>query len=215
MRGIKTLGIGLFALLALGAPMAGTASAASKLILRTAGKGVLAAGAEIKISNPGLLFVTANFNMECTENALTGTLTNNSAAKDKMNIGSERSTGGEPEEACKTTGVLGYVKIKADDLPWTQELTTRGTGSTKGTKRVVFEWTFPAAGDVVCIWESPKVAETFTPGKAGSPTPFELNVKEQLFKRSKKGSNAACPTEGRLTGAFVIESGGETVESEL
>jgi hypothetical protein len=213
---MKTLGISLLALLAVGALMASTAGAAKeKVVLKlSTAKGLLAKGAEIKASSENLIFVTADGNLECTENVLTGTLTTNSSTKDKSSITAERSVGKEPEEACKTTTVLGAAKIKAGDFPWTQELTTKNTGSTKGTKKVLFESKFPAAAEATCIFEAAKVAQTFTAGKAGSPTPVELTVKDQEFKRGK-GSNAACPTSGKLSGTFTVTSGGETVDSEL
>ncbi|HTZ64238.1 MAG TPA: hypothetical protein VMB51_09045 [Solirubrobacteraceae bacterium] len=217
MRSIRTLGITLLALCALGALMASTAAAKEKPVLKlsTKGKGLLSAGAEVKASSSNLVFVTSAGDLECTENVLNGTLTNNSAKKDKASVTSESSTGKEAEGDCKTSTLLGRTKIKAGDFPWTQELETNGKGSTKGSKKVLFESVFPEAGNIVCIFEASKVADTFKPGAAGSPTAVTLTVTNQVFKRSKKGSNAACPTEGKLSGSFELTSSGETIDSEL
>ncbi len=218
MRSIRTLGITLLALCALGALMVGSAVAAKEkpaVKLSTKGKGLLSAGAEVKASSSNLVFVTSAGNLECTENVLNGTLTNNSGKKDKASVTSEKSAGKEAEGDCKTSTLLGRTKIKAGDFPWTQELTTKGTGATKGSKKVLFESTFPEAGNIVCIFESSKVADTFKPGAAGSPTAVTLTVTNQVFKRSKKGSNAACPAEGKLSGSFELTSSNETIESEL
>jgi hypothetical protein len=218
MRSIRILGTGLLALLAIGALLASSAVAAKEkpvVKLSTKGKGLLAAGAELKASSSNLVFVTSAGNLECTENVLSGTLTNNSEKKDKGSVTSEKSAGKEAEGDCKTSTLLGRTKIKSGDLPWTQELTTKGTGATKGTKKVLFESVFPEAGSIVCIFEASKVAETYKPGAAGSPTPVSLVVTNQVFKRSKKGSNAACPAEGKLSGSFELTSGGEAIEAEL
>jgi hypothetical protein len=218
MRSIRTLGITLLALCALGALMVSSAAAVKEkpvLKLSTKGKGLLSAGAEVKASSSNLVFVTSAGNLECTENVLNGTLTNNAAKKDKASVTSEKSSGKEAEGDCKTSTVLGRTKIKAGDFPWTQELATSGKGTTKGTKKVLFESVFPEADNIVCIFEASKVADTFSPGAAGSPRPLTLTVANQVFKRSKKGSNAACPKEGKLSGSFEVTSGGEAIEAEL
>ncbi len=214
MRSIKMMGISVLALFAIGAFMAGTADATAVLKLSTKGKGLLGAGAAVQASSSNLVFVTSAGNLECSENVLSGTLTNNSAAKDKSSVTSEKSSGKEAEGDCKTTTVLGRAKITAGDFPWTQELNTKGKGATKGTQKVKFESRFPEAGNIPCIFESKKVAQTFKVGKAGSPVPVSLVVTNQIFKRGK-GSNAACPTEGKLSGTFELTSGGEAIESEL
>jgi hypothetical protein len=211
------MGTGLLVLFALGALMATSAVAAKEkpvVKLSTKGKGLLAAGAEVKASSSNLVFVTSAGNLECSENVLNGTLTNNSSAKDKVGVTSETSAGKEAEGDCKTTTLLGRTKITSGDFPWTQELTTKQTGATKGTKKVKFESVFPEAGNAICIFESGKVKETYKPGAAGSPTPVSLVVTNQVFKRGK-GSNAACPSEGKLSGSFELTSSGETIESEL
>ena len=77
-----------------------------------------------------------------------------------------------------------------------------------------FESVFPESGNIKCIFESGKVADAFKPGAAGSPTPVSLVTTNQIFKRGK-GSNEACPAEGKLSGTFELTSGGEAIESEL
>ena len=102
MRSIRILGTGLLALFAIGALVASSANATVVLKLSTKGKGLLAAGSEVKASSSNLTFVTSAGNLECTENVLNGTLTNNSSAKDKAKVTSEKSSGKEAEGDCKT-----------------------------------------------------------------------------------------------------------------
>jgi hypothetical protein len=216
MRSIRILGTGLLALFAIGALMASSAIGAAKPVVKlsTKGKGLLSAGAEVKASSSNLVFVTSAGDLECTENVLNGTLTNNSSAKVKASVTSEKSAGNEADGTCKTSTLLGRTAITAGDFPWTQELTTKGTGSTKGTKKVKFESVFPESGNIKCIFESGKVADTYKPGAVGSPAAVSLVVTNQIFKRGK-GSNAACPAEGKLSGTFEVTSGGEAIDSEL
>jgi hypothetical protein len=214
MKQIRTVGLLLMALLAIGAALASSASAKTVLIGRTA-KGPLAKGAELKASSTNLKFVTSAGNLECTSNVLTGTVSVNEAAKDKGTITEESSTGNEAEKDCKTTTVLGRTKIKAEGFPWPTEFTTKGVNTVKGTKKVAFRSIFPEASNVECIFESSKVTSSFTVGAHGKPVPAEITTTNQVFKLSKKGSNAACPKEGKLSGTFAITSNGEVVETEL
>ncbi len=213
MRSIKILGISLLAVFTIGTLVASGADAAV-LKLSTKGKGLLASGAPLQASSTNLVFATSAGNLECSENVLTGTLTTNSSKKDLASITAERSVGKEAEGDCKTSTLLGRAKIKAGDFPWTQQLTPGGAGATKGTKKVLFESSFPEAGGIVCIFEAGAVKGSFKAGAVGSPTPVSLAVANQLFKRSKKGSNPACPAEGKLSGTFELSSGGEVLESE-
>ena len=214
MKQIRTVGLWLAAMLAVGSALATGASASTVLIGRTA-KGPLAKGAELKATSSNLKFVTSSGNLECSSNILTGTVTLNESAKDKGTITEESSTGKEAEGDCKTTTVLGRAKIEAKGFPWPTEFTTKGANTVKGTKKVTFKSTFPEAGNIECIFESAKVSSKFTVGAHGKPVPVELTTSNQVFKRSKEGSNAACPKEGKLSGTFSTTSGGEVVESEL
>jgi hypothetical protein len=99
--------------------------------------------------------------------------------------------------------------IVAGGFPWPTEFTTKGTSTVKGTKKIAFTSTFPAAGGAKCIFEAAKDLSTFKVGGA-----VELTTKEQLFKLGK-GSNAACPKTGLLSGHFTVTSGGETINSSL
>lgn len=191
------------------------ASAKTVLIGKTANGLPLAKDAEIKATSTNLTFVTSAGNLECSNNVLTGTLETNEAATDKGKITEEQSTGEEAEGDCKTSTGLGRAKIEAKGFPWPTEFTTKGANTIKGTKKVTFKSTFPEAGNVECTYESAKLASTFVPGEAGERVPAEITTSNQVFKLSKKGSNAACPKEGELSGTFTATSGGETLETEL
>lgn len=212
MKRMRIMGLSLVAVFAMSAVAVNSVSAAAKpkpvLKLVTA-KGDLAVGAELKASSSDLVFVTSAGNLECSSNVLTGAITvNNNASKDKANITAESSTGEFEGGACKTTTPLGPALITASGLSWPAEFTNKGTSTLKGTKKVVFTSVFPLAGGAKCVYESAKVASTFTVGGA-----TELTTSNQLFKYNKKLSNAACPTEGKLSGHFAVTSGGETVET--
>jgi hypothetical protein len=213
MKHIRTVGLWLAAMLVICAALATGASAKTVLIGRTA-KGPLQKGDELKASSSNLKFVTSAGNLECTSNILTGTVTLNEAPKDKGTITEESSTGNEAEGDCKTTTVLGRTKIEAKGFPWPTEFTTKGANTVKGTKRVEFKSVFPEAGNIECTFESAKVSSKFTVGAPGKPVPTEITTSNQLFKL-KKGSNSACPKEGKLSGTFAVTSKGEVVESEL
>jgi hypothetical protein len=215
MRRIRIIGVCLVAIFALGAITAVSASAAEKAVVKlSTGKGLLAPGAELKASSSNLIFVTNAGTLECSSNVLTGTLTNNSATKDKGSLTSESSTGElsfeGKEHLCKTSGILGAVEIESKNFPWPVEFTTKGTGKLKGTKKVSFQSTFVESGGIKCTFEAGKVAITHT--TSGN---LEIKTSSQLFKINKKTSNAACPKEGHLTGTFTVTSGGETVKIEL
>ncbi len=212
MRRISTMALCLTAALAIFAVAASGASAKSILIAKTA-KGPVKAGQELQAFSSNLVFATSGGNLECTSNTLKGVVETNEAPKDKGKITQESSTGeesfGSEHNLCRTTTVLGPVKIKANGFPWPTEFTTKGTNKVKGTKKVAFEGDFVETG-VNCNYEAGKVASTF---KIGGPA--ELVTKNQLFKLNKKTSNPLCPTEGRLSGSFSVTSAGEVVESEL
>ncbi|MGA2319551.1 MAG: hypothetical protein ABSG95_02255 [Solirubrobacteraceae bacterium] len=200
----------LTAIFATSALVLANASAKAKVLVLKTAKGPLAKGAEVKASSSNLIFVTSAGNLECTSNVLTSVLETNEAKKDKAKVTEEQSTGQEEGGACKTSGGLGRDLIVAGDLPWPTEFTTTGQDTIKGTGKVQFASTFPAAGDMKCIFESAKVASTFkVPGLA------ELTTSKQLFKLEAKKSSKACPKTGRLSGTFAVTSAGEAVESEL
>lgn len=187
MTHIRTGGLWLAAMLAVGAALATSASAKTVLIGRTA-KGPLAKGAEIKASSTNLKFVTSAGNLECSSNILTGTLETNEAAKDKGKITEEQLTGKEAEGDCKTTTVLGRAKIEAKGFPWPTEFTTKGKNTVKGTKKVTFKLTFPEAGNVECIFESAKVSSTFTPGKPENRCRLKSRPRTRCSNSARKGA---------------------------
>ncbi|HEX7609997.1 MAG TPA: hypothetical protein VF380_04915, partial [Solirubrobacteraceae bacterium] len=154
------MGLLLIAVLAVGIMAAGSASAAKEkpVVKLSTAAGPLVAGQEIRASSSDLVTVTAAGNLECSSNVLTGTLTINNAVKDKGSITSEASTGEEGGGACHTTTVLGPAVISATGFPWPLELNTKKQMTLKGTKKVIFTATFPAAGGVECNLEGSKIA---------------------------------------------------------
>lgn len=213
MKRMRIMGLSLVAVFAMSALVAGSASAASVLTLETAA-GPLVAGQGIVASSSNLIFKTSAGNLECSSNVLTGEVKSNKLAKDLGTITSESSTGEFEGGACKTTTPLGVALITSSGLPWPTSFSTKGENQVKGTKKVTFKSVFPEAGGAICIFESAKVVSHFgTPTKTA--TPVVLTTTEQLFKKSTKGSNAACPVEGKLSGTFTVTSNGETVLSHI
>jgi hypothetical protein len=218
MKRMKIFGLSIVAVFAMSAVVASAASAKIVLTLKTS-SGTLKAGDPIKADSSNLIFVTSAGNLECSENELTGTVTTNGEVKDKGSIAAEKSTGAEGGGACKTTTPLGPALIASSKLPWSLELLASGKGKVKG-KKVTFTSTFPAAGGAQCAFEASTVNTTFPrlkPKKGEKLTfgPLILTTTAQKFKLNKKTSNAACPTEGKLSGEFSMTSAGKTIESEF
>jgi hypothetical protein len=212
MKRISVIALTIAALFAMMAVLASGASAAKKptnLTLKTA-KGELASGANIKAESTNLVFTTSAGNLECSKNSIEGKVGSNSTKKDKGEIETESSTGSETVEgksgACKTTTPLGSTIITTSHLPWEAIFTDKGVNEVKG-KKVSFTSHF--SGGIECTFEASKVKSTFNIGGATT-----ITTSKQKFKLAK-GSNAACPKEGTLTGTWAVTSGGETVESEL
>lgn len=210
MTRMRIMGLSLVAVFAIAAVFSGTAFAKAKVLTLKTGAGALASGAELRAESSNLVFVTSAGNLECTSNILTGTVTTNNATKDKGSVTKESSTGGEAGGLCKTTTGLGPASIESSGFPWPIEYKNTGASSIKGTKKIAFTSTFPAAGGAKCTYEAAKVASTIN--TSGVVTQTTTN---QVFKANKKTSNAACPTEGKLSGEFKLFSGSEAVEAEL
>jgi hypothetical protein len=209
MKRIRAAGLGLAVVFALAAVFAGAASAKTVLVAKTAGKGALKPGEELRAESSDLKFVTTSGNLECTKNVLVGEVEVNSAPKDKGPIKTESSTGEEAGGLCHTTTQLGPAEIQSEHLPWAASFSTKGISEVKG-KKVTFTSTFPGAGGAKCTYEAAKVKATFNTSGIVTET-----VKEQVFKANKKTSNPACPTSGKLSGTFKLFSGSEAVEDEL
>jgi len=211
------MGLCLVAIFAVAAIAASAASAKTVLTLSTP-KGDVPAGGKIAVFSNNLKFVTTAGNLECEENELRGTLTNNSGTKDKGVVTEEESKGnfeGIPG-ACKTSAT-GPVIIVSSGFPWPVEFKTNKTGKVKGTKKVTFDSTFLAleGPNNHCTFEASTVANTFN--ASTTKEPIIITTTNQTFKHSKKAPNqtALCPTEGKLSGSFTGSSGGETLESQL
>jgi len=204
MKRIKIMGLALVAVVAMGALFASMSSGKTVLTLKTA-KGALAAGAETKAFSSNLLFVTADGALECSENTLTGTLTNNGSTKDKGKIATEVSEGAEAGKLCKSA--LGPVSIKSEKLPWADEFKPSGE---LVLDKIEFIGTFPGLGGATCGYEAKKVISHFA-----TSGPVTITTTHQVMKGLKKGNNPACPTEGYLEGTFNLTSGGEVVSAEI
>jgi hypothetical protein len=219
---MKRVGIvGLVLVVALATFGVSNAMAKKVLVGRTAA-GPLAPGAAVKGFSSNLIFETVAGNLECEENELLGTLSNNEAVKIKGSITEEFSKGdylGIPG-ACKTSAT-GPVMIESSGLPWPVEFTTKGLGKTKGSKKIAFTATFLAVEPPNhCTFEASTVKFTFNVGEEGKPQPVIEVVTKQKFKHNKKApeQTTLCPSEGVLSGTFSLTAGpglAETVESEL
>jgi hypothetical protein len=202
MKRIALLGLAVVAVFAM--TTVGASAKKAGLILHTAKVAELPAGSTIVAFSSNLIFATEKGNLECTENELTGKLSNNNSSKDKGTVETERSEGAEAEKLCKSG--LGPVKIKSLHLPWSDEFGSTGKQETKG-KKVAFEGVFPGLGGVECTYEASTVK-----GANTTTGDLKITVTSQKMKLGK-GSNAACPKEGHLSGEFEVKSGGETVEA--
>jgi hypothetical protein len=213
MRRIRILGVGLLAVLALGAALASSGSAApNKPLTMKAEEEALKNGA--KLTKKGQTVVTAGGrSIECAETTFGSTLTTNGLAKDKGTL-TEASFAGEGDGACVSG--LGPASITASDLPWPTEISSKGTVTIKGTKKVAFTVTFTGQpGEPKCTLEASKFVSTFTPGEAGKPIPMVLTASDQTFKLNKKVSAASCAKDASVSGIYDVTSEGKVVTSEL
>ncbi len=207
MRRTTIVGLCMALLFAVGALTAPSALAKEVLTLKTA-KGALPAGAEVRGTSTNDVFVTDDGNIECTSTVLNATLDNNGASKDKALVSSISATGGEEGGACKSGLGAAFIfirpiKTKRTELGW---ILGEFFEFTYG---VALTANFATVG-VECTWESKKVTSKFS-----QPGPMVSTTTEQVFKLAKKGSNSACPKEGRLSGTSELTSGGEAIEASV
>jgi len=203
MKRIAIFGLAAAAILAIA--VTGAFGAAAKLTLKTA-KGPLAKNAELLSVSHNVVTVTSKGSLECGTVELKATLEKNTNAKDKGKINTGNNFGGGKEPATECKSSLGSAKFTDTKLPWKLELSAKGTGVVAKAR---FEGEFTELGGVKCTYEAKKDPLTFATSGA-----LVLKTKEAQFK-IQKGSNAACPSEGKLSGEFAVTSGGETVEAEL
>lgn len=215
----KFMGLALVAIFAMAA-LASSASAAVVLTLRDP-SGVIAAGTHFTATSHNLVTVTSAGNLECETDELEEVLTNNAGAKDKgqTETGMSRNFGtylGIPG-ACKTSAA-GPAVITTSNYPWPEELSTKGTNTTKGTKKVTFTSEFLAlAPPNKCTFEDAKIISTFSPGAKGSPKAVVFTTAGAKFKLNSKiaGTAPICPKEGTLGGTWTVEDANGVVSSEL
>jgi hypothetical protein len=124
----------------------------------------------------------------------------------------------EIEGACKTSAT-GPVIAVSTGFPWPFEITTKGTATLKGSKKIVTTYTFLAleGPNNKCTFEAAKLKGTFAPGSPGKPAPVELTITKQKFKHNKKAPNqtALCPSEGVYSGTFPTTANGKQLESDV
>lgn len=212
MKRITVLGLALVALAALAVMGATGASAKEKKVLTlSTKKGALKAGAEITDFSSNLITKTKSGNLECEKSTLNWKLASNESATDKGSSEEDIETGeyeGIPG-GCKSS--IGAAKVKAELFPWSISVSDNGKGEIKGTKKVKFaaEWVGGVGKGIACAFEASTVKFAIT-----TSGPVKITVKEQKFKVAK-GSNAACPKEGELSGEYGMTSEGETVEAKV
>ena len=209
MRHLKIMGLALVAVFAMSAVAVSSASAKTVLTLRAGGE-VITPGTHIVAVSHNLVTVTAAGNLECETDELEEVINTNQATKDKgtTEAGMSRNFGeylGIPG-ACKTSAA-GPAKITTSNFVWPEELTTKNTNVTKGTKKVTFTSEFLAlAPPNKCTFEDAKITSTFKAGAHGSPTPLEFTTTGAKFKLNKKvpGTASICPPTGVLGGTWVV-----------
>lgn len=193
------------ALLALTAISALPAVASATLTLRTGGV-ALPTGAEVKGESSNLVFKAPGSTLTCASNVVSGTLTTNKKASDKVNLSAGSFTEPEPGGLCKST--LGPAKVSPLGLPWTLTLAEGETSTIKGEPVVEFEAEFVEFG-ITCFFESKSIKDTFNVGGALIDT-----ITGQKFTRNAK-SSVGCPETGELNGSFALTSGGTAIEATI
>ncbi len=195
----KVAVIGVCTAIVLATAGASSASASRSLELSTS-EGALALGSQLSLLS-GKVLQTSEGSVECPTSILLGTLSSNNAAKDKVAITAGAATGPHGV-VCTSTTALGSVEVQAGGLPWTQEFTAAGKAKLKGKKKLSITVTVPAFFSARCTYEAPSIAETFTVGALGVPTPLAVTIAPQVFARSAS-SNLLCP--GQVTaGATTV-----------
>jgi hypothetical protein len=206
MRRLTMVGLCLGAC-AISAIAASSASAKKSVLTLSADGMPLAAGAPVTATSTNSVFTTSAGNIECTSTVLSGPLLDNSEKKDKSGAITISQTGTEPGGGCKTTTAFGYAVIN--------QATTRKTSFLEWAAFLEFVWywgfyaTFPEAEGLKCGYEGKKIENAYNVGG-----PMLVTDTEQKFKLIK-GSNKACPKEGKLSGEAYLTSEGSPVEASL
>ncbi len=191
-------------------PAARKPLAAAALTLKTKGKGALAPGAPLEAFSSNLIEETAAGNLECTENAMFGTLSNNSGVSDNATINAAISAGNESiPGACKSSAA-GPVLVQWGGLPWAAALSAKGKTLVKNNLLTVSaEFLALPPGENTCTYATPVI--TATNSTSG---PVTITLTKQLFK-FKSGTTSACPPAASTSGTFSLSSQGEPVEAEI
>jgi len=238
MKRIKITALAALAVFAAFAALAGSASATTILKV-TDPLGEVAPGTTITATSTNLVTTSTAGKLECENNVLPSTLSNNNSAKIKGLSSEEKSFGNflGLEGACKTSlGIPAVIYTK--QFPWTEEYKasgTKGSVTVKGTKKVAFltEFLYPELGkENQCMLEASKIASTFTAGTAGHPAALVFTTTNQTFKLNKKATEykvvnpetkkteiekrtaAICPETGSLSGEWTVNDANGAVSTE-
>jgi len=210
MRRSRVVGICLATALALTAVVASSAAAAT-ITIKEAKGAALKNGSAIKGFSSNLKFTTSSGNLECTENTMLGTLTENSGAPTNGLIESGTFTGAGGAECNTTFPLKPKAKITAENFSW--KLTAEEENATtakdiikEGTKGPI-AFTAVIKGLATCKFEAASLTSTSELNKA--PLTIKLAAKQKMT--SKNGG--LCPKEGELTGSFTLTSGGKELEA--
>ena len=186
-----------------------TASKGKGVVVKTE-KGVLGGGTPIEAVSHNAKLVTTAGNIECTAINLPGMLEETSASIDTGKFTAGAFSGEGEGGACSSTTGLGPAQVSAAGLPWSLSFSINGLVEVKGTSQVTVTSVFPTAGNATCIFESKALKGAFNVGGQ-----MAISLSGQVLKRSKKGSNPACPSEGRLSGSFALNSEGQPIEASI
>jgi len=225
MKRIKTMGLALVAIMAIGVVLAGSASASTILTFRDS-SGPLANGTEIKASSSNLVTVTTSGTLECENSIISATTTNNKSSKLLSLSEKDEEFGNflEIPGACKTS-IGAPVEIVTSKFPWKLEFKASGaagtnyvkSGVTKGKVTFTSEFLVPELGAKnKCEFEAAKITSSFNAGAPGKPVPLAFTTTNQIFKLNAKFPNTAsiCPKEGKLSGNWTVSDAVGTVEVE-
>jgi hypothetical protein len=192
------------------------ATSASATILTQPTGTAATTGTKFKATNIGITkFNASGLTLECSNDALTGTITKNNGTEIEGTIETASFKGAESEELCKSN--LGATKVTTtvgNGVPWCVKaetnaakediLTVRGNSCANAARSITFVFDI---GSLECKYErttttGPIVGTytTDTTGDAiGSITPSGSAV-------VREGTNVLCPATGTLEMSLTLET---------
>ncbi|MGN6557270.1 MAG: hypothetical protein ACTHLH_04575 [Solirubrobacterales bacterium] len=166
--------------------------------------GTIAVGASIKGTNEGVTkFTASGFNVECNNDLLSGTVTENSGSsiKGEIPVGSASFKGTGTSEDC--TSALGSAKVAVTSklclaTAAEDKVTVTGCGA-----NVVFDLEVTGTGN--CKYSTASISGTYA-----TSADAKVTISEQSAAKTEGG--IFCPSSGKLDMVFnLTTTNGETI----